>query len=278
MSRISSPMSGTRRIGLTTRTGYKSLHGDHLQKTRESNASVFAPPEDSSDDITSEDSEFGRIENSEKPSGYALPRRRSANGEDGKRRELSVEPSNIRAGSFTSSKGPNGSQSSQKRKNTDFDDDLPHSFSQQQKKPRLSYSHGGMNKHNGMRQSGTKPVNRTKVTAAKENIKAGHTFKTPQSNDMLARRKSLLVVGLFKRMQLTLISGPISAGETHEIQKTSQSKECILFAKFAAGSEGFPTLGEEHTRVASKLGEEFQAASKAIPEEGATIQTESRGE
>ncbi len=181
---------------------YPSLHGDSLRTPREPSPSVFAPPRDSSsdersdgqlvpDDGASDDSEFGRGEKKEKPDRDGVPRRRtdssSARRKEGRKRELSIEPSNIPTGSFTSGKGPgsrNGSQSSQKRNNPDLDEgDLPLSFSQhQKKKPRQSYGHGSMNKQRSTDGLVTKP---------------GNHMKMPPKDAMLARGRTTLCISTF---------------------------------------------------------------------------------
>lgn len=186
-----------------TRKGfrYASLHGDSLrqsEKPPEPSDPIFALPKGSSsdeefgrlevlDDETSDDSEFGRSEK-KKPVGIGMLRTSThsspANGEDGKKRELSVETSNIRPGSFTSGKGSgsrNGSQSSQKRKNADLDDDdMPFAFSQS-KKPRQGY--GSTNIHRG---PVTKPGNPKKLLP-KESEKPAPAFKKRDISAMEAR-------------------------------------------------------------------------------------------
>lgn len=192
--------AGPPSLGMTRRDfRYASLHGDSLrqsEKPPEPSDPIFALPKgSSSDDETSDDSEFGRSEK-KKPVGIGMLRTSThsspANGEDGKKRELSVEPSNIRPGSFTSGKGSgsrNGSQSSQKRKNADLDDDdMPFAFSQS-KKPRQGY--GSTNIHRG---PVTKPGNPKKLLP-KEREKPAPAFKKRDTSAMEARgRRPLRIV------------------------------------------------------------------------------------
>ena len=180
------------RVGLTKDNPYRSLHRPILQQnqeTREPSPSIFALPRGSSsdeepdgqnvlNDESSDDSEFGRTKKKGKIEREKRPRTgtesSSANGEDSTKRELSAEPSNIRASTFTSGKwsgSRNGSQSSQKRKSVDVDDDdFPIAFSQS-KKPRQSY--GSTNKY---RSSFTKPGS-SKKESRKEGKKAGPAYK-----------------------------------------------------------------------------------------------------
>lgn len=187
---------GAPTIGLTKHNKFASLHGDCSHKPREASPSIFALPRDSSSDEdsnglqvpdagASDDSEFGGNEARRKSTINATL---STGTDDNQKRELRVEPSNIRAGSFTSRAGPrngNGSQNSQKRKdvNTD-DDDVPLSFSQP-KKQRLSYGNGSINIHRG---SVMKSANHTKKPPANSG-KAGHALKPPAAPAMLARRR-----------------------------------------------------------------------------------------
>lgn len=189
---------GARPLGLTKHGNiYESLH----RPPREPSPSVFASPKGSSSDeefdgpghpdkVTSDNSEFVGSEQKEKPNRYGTLRTRkglsSVVREDGKKRELSVEPSNIRPSSFTSGKGPgsrNGSQGSQKRENADLeDDDLPTSFSQR-KRPRQSYGHGSMTKQKA---SVTKPSNLNKAPS-KASGKAGPVYKDPAYDATMAQ-------------------------------------------------------------------------------------------
>lgn len=151
---------------MTRRNEFASLHGDifkQKQEIREPSPSIYALPRGSSSDEEldgqdvqndgfSDDSDLGRTVKNRKVERKTMPSTgtdcKSAKGEDIEERGLSVEPSNIRAGNFTSGKGPgsrNGSQSSQKRKSVDVDDDdLSIAFSQS-KKSRQSY--GSVNKY-----------------------------------------------------------------------------------------------------------------------------------
>ena len=186
---------GAPTIGLTKHNKFASLHGDRSHKPRETSPSIFALPRDSSSDEdspglhilearASDDSDFGRHETRRKSNRNVT----LSTGTDNPKRQLRVEPSNIRAGNFTSRAGAgngNGSQNSQKRKdaNTD-DDDVPLSFSQP-KKQRLSYGNGSMNIHRG---SVMTSANHTKKSLANSG-KAGHALKTPAAPAMLARRR-----------------------------------------------------------------------------------------
>ena len=200
------PTVGMRRQDLR----YPSLHGHSLrqpEKSRESSPSIHAPPRGSSSDEefdgqeildrASDDSEFGRSEKKGALNGAGMPRPRTdsrpANGEDRKKREPSVEPSNIRPASFTTGIGPgsrNGSQSSQKRNNIDVDDDddISVAFSQK-KKPRQSY--GSTNIYKG---SVTKPGSPKKIPP-KNSGKAGPAYKESKCDAMLAQGRGLLSVG-----------------------------------------------------------------------------------
>ena len=188
---------GAPAIGLTRNNKFASLHGDC---PREASPSIFAPPRDSSSDEdshglqvheagASDDSEFGGNETRRK-SKINVTLSRST--DDNPKRELRVEPSNIRAGSFTSGAGArngNGSQSSQKRKDANTDEDeVPFSFSQK-KKQRQSYGSGSMNIHRG---SVTKSANHTNRSPANSG-KAGPALKVPPgTHAMLARRRMSL--------------------------------------------------------------------------------------
>ena len=190
---------GARTIGLTKDNKFASLHGDSSQKPRETSPSIFALPRDSSSDEdpnglqvpeagASDDSEFEGNETRRNSNTHVTLR---TGTDDKQKRELRVEPSNIRAGSFTSGAGArngNGSQNSQKRKdaNTD-DDDVPLSFSQP-KKQRQSYGNGSMNMNRG---SVTKSANHAKKSPAKSG-KAGRALKHPGAPAMLARRRMSL--------------------------------------------------------------------------------------
>lgn len=186
-----------------------SLHGDTLQtqQTRKSSSPISAPPRISSsdeelygqdvpDDGYSDDSEFGRRERMGNPnSKVALgvgTNFVSAKGEDSKKGELTVEPSNIRAGSFALGKRPgsrNGSQSSQKRRGVDVDDDdLSVAFSQS-KKPRQSY--GSTNKH---RSSAIKSGSPRKAPP-KESGKAGPVYRHRDIREMQDRGRGSLCMG-----------------------------------------------------------------------------------
>ena len=192
---------GAPAIGLTKHNKFASLHGDCSYKPREASPSIFALPRDSSSDEDSKGfqvPEAGASDDSE--CGGNETRRKSSTVTDvNQKRELRVEPSNIRAGSFTSRAGArngNGSQDSQKRKDTNTDDDdVPLSFSQP-KKQRLSYGNGSMNIHKG---SVTKSANQTKKSPAK-NGKAGPALKTPGAPAMLARRRMPLHDELSRRI------------------------------------------------------------------------------
>ena len=195
-------ISGAPTIGLTKHSNLSSLHGDHLRQTDKSRApspSIFAPPRDSSsdedsnglqvpDDGPSDDSEFGGNKTRRKSN---INLTLSTGTDKTQKSELRVEPSNIRAGSFTSGAGAkngNGHQSSQKRKNADTDEeDVPFSFSQR-KKQRQSYGNGNMNIHRG---SVTKSANHAN-TSPPNSGKAGHALKAPRTHAMLARRRMSL--------------------------------------------------------------------------------------
>ena len=193
-----------------------SLHGDHTQqqpkrKPPRPSPSINASPRGSSsdedlaqqkvpDDAASDDSEFGRNERIRKSGGDEIPRvgMDSSSTKD----ELSLEPSNIRASTFTSGKGDrgrHGSQSSQKRTKADLDDDddddMPLSFSQH-KKPRHSYGYGSTNIHRG---PATKP-DKSKRMHSGESDKAPSTFREPASRTgaMLARGRNLLCISNLK--------------------------------------------------------------------------------
>ena len=195
---------GAPAIGLTKHINLASLHGEHIRQTdksREPSSSIFAPPRDSSSDEdsnglqvaeagASDDSEFEGNETRRKSNINVTS---STGTDDNQKRELRVEPSNIRAGSFTSGVGArngNGSQSSQKRKDANTeDDDVPFSFSQQ-KKQRQSYGNGSVNIQKG---SVTKSANHTKKSPANSG-KAGHALKPPpDTHAMLARRRMSLL-------------------------------------------------------------------------------------
>ena len=201
-----------RAIGLTKQNRYTSLHGGYIQqaeKSRKPTPPINDPPRGSSsdeesdgqqipEDGVSDDSEFG---GSRKKRNFNMPvllstgmDSNSAKEEDGEKGELSVEPSNIRAGNFTSGTGVrsrNSSQSSQKRKCTVVDDDdIPFSFSQQ-KKPRQSYG-----------SSTTTPRGSVKklVSAEKkplrESEKAARSYRPPGTDTMLARGKTSLRISV----------------------------------------------------------------------------------
>lgn len=194
--------SGAPSIGLTKNNPFTSLHGHRIRKA---SPAIDAPPRGSSSDEevdgqafphdgASDDSMFGRSEKKENTDRTRILRTGTdsspARGEYGKKRELSLEPSNIRAGSFTSAKGHgshDGSQSSQKRRNVAVDvDEESIAFSQPKKQPKRSY--GSKNIEKG---PVTKPGNPKKVPP-KENEKPGSTFKDPISQAVLAQgRRSL---------------------------------------------------------------------------------------
>lgn len=196
------------RVGMTNYNKYASLHGDTIKQnleTRESSPSIFALPRGSSsdeeldgqnvpNDESSDDSEFGRTRTKGKVEREKRPKTASdfssANGEKIRKREPSVEPSNIRASKFTSG---NCSQSSQKRKSVDVDDDeVPIAFSQS-KKPRQSY--GSTNKH---RSSATKPGS-PKKEPHKEGKKAGPAYKDVNIRTLEDKGKGSWRIGLLKR-------------------------------------------------------------------------------
>ena len=201
-----------RAIGLTKQNRYASLHGGYIQqaeKPRKPSPAIDAPPRGSSsdeesdgqqipEDGVSDDSEFG---GSRKKRNFNMPvmlntgmDSNSAEGEDGEKRELSVEPSNIRAGNFTSGTGVrsrNSSQSSQKRKDIVVDDDdIPFSFSQQ-KKPRQSYGGSTITP----RGSAKKPVSAEKKPP-RESEKVARSYKPPSTDTMLARSKTSLRISV----------------------------------------------------------------------------------
>lgn len=201
---------GAPAIGLTKHNIYTSLHGDSSRRTaRKPSPPVNASPRGSSSDEESDgqqvpndglsdDSEFGGSGKKRTLDIQAVLSTGigsgSAKAEDGDKRELSVEPSNIRAGNFTSGTGSrnrNGSQSSQKRNNADVDeDDLPFSFSQS-KRPRHGYGYGNANIHRG---SATKFESRTKK-APTGSGKAGRSFREPNTDDLLARGRLSMRTG-----------------------------------------------------------------------------------
>ena len=191
-----------------------SLHGDHIQqppkgKPPRPSPSINASPRGSSsdedlagqkvaDDAASDDSEFGRIERMRKSGGDETPS--MGMNSSSTKGESSLEPSNIRASSFTSGKGDrsrHGSQSSQKRIKADLDDDddIPFSFSQQ-KKPRHSYGCGGINIHRG---PATKP-DKSKKMRSHEIEKGPSTFRepAPRTGAMLARGRNCLCISNLK--------------------------------------------------------------------------------
>ena len=207
-------MAGARVIGLTKDNPYRSLHGDRLRqsdKRRKPSPEIDAPPRGSSsdeeldaqelpDDQASDDSEFGRSEKKQEIGRNDMVRTgtntRSARNEDGKKRELSVEPSNIRTSSFTSAKGHgsrNSSQSSQKRRNLDLDgDEESIAFSQPKKQPRRSYG-----SKNRQRSPVTKPENSKRVPP-KEYEKPGPVYKGDYSRAMIAQGKRPSRIGLWQ--------------------------------------------------------------------------------
>ena len=208
---------GARASGLTRNNPYESLHSRHLirqpERPREPSPSIFAPPrgdssdedfdeQEAPDDGASNDSHFGRSEEKGTPGGKRALR--SSMGGDGKKRDLSVEPSNIRAGTFTSSgKGSesrNGSQTSLKRNSVDVSDDPP--FASQNKKPRLSYGRGNMSIYQGVGSPVTKPGNPSK-TPSKGSEKAGRSIKIPDTAAILARGRIILRVDVSKYVRLT---------------------------------------------------------------------------
>lgn len=214
MAGVSLLRSGAPRIGLTRHNEYASLHGDRKRQPDESrkpSPPISAPPRSSSseedsdvqqvpDDGLSDDSEFEEIQPEKKPyiqapltSGTDSS---STKGEDGQKRGLSVEPSNIRAGNFTSGTGSgsrNDSQSGQKRKNADMDDDeLPLPFSQQSKRQRQSYGYGSTDKNRGSVKKSGNPTQ----TSSKESDKAGHSYKTPMTDATIAIGRMTFSVGL----------------------------------------------------------------------------------
>lgn len=203
---------GAPKLGMTRKDfPYTSLHGGSLRQTEKTPdpSDIYALPKGTSSDEDSDSEEalndgasdddelFGRSEK-QKPAKNGMLRTSThsspTNGEeDGKKTELSVEPSNIRPGSFTSGRGPgsrNGSQSSQKRKDTDLDDeDVSVAFSQP-KKPKKDY--GSTNIHKG---PVTKPGNPKKVLPKE---KAGPVWKDGKSDDMIARGRTPLRIGHMK--------------------------------------------------------------------------------
>ena len=201
--------AGAPGIGLTRQNPFASLHGDRLrQKSRKPSPPILAPPRGSSSDEefdgqdvpgegVSDDFEFGGSENRGlSPSKGTLGKGTdmiAAEDKNGQKRELSVAPSNIRASSFTSSKGPGstGSQSSQKRNIADLDDDeVPMSWSQR-KKPRKSY--GSMNIHKG---SVAKPGH-PKKGPPQGSEKAAPLYKNPDFiHDMMAQGRGSLPIDL----------------------------------------------------------------------------------
>lgn len=214
MAGVSLLRSGAPRIGLTRHNEFESLHGDRKRQTDESrkpSTPIYASPRSSSseedsdvqqvpDDGLSDDSEFGGIQPKKKPYTHASRTTGTdldlAKGEDGQKRGLSVEPSNIRAGNFTSGTGPgsrNGSQSGQKRKNADMDDDeLPLPFSQESKRQRQSYGYGSTNKNRGSVRKSGNPTQ----TSSTESDKAGHSYKTPMIDATIAIGRMSLFIGL----------------------------------------------------------------------------------
>lgn len=201
------PGGGLRTVGMRERDfRYPSLHGKSSrpsEQPRKPSPPINAPPRGSSSDEesdeqtipygeASDDSEFGGSGRKKNSNGNAKLATGTGSSlaepeEDDKKNELSVEPSNIRAVTFTSGRGPgsrNGSQSSQKRKDADVEDDeMPMSFSQHQKKPKHGYGHNNVNIHKG---SVTKP-NNPKKAPLKETEKAGPAFKKPNTDAMLAQ-------------------------------------------------------------------------------------------
>lgn len=202
------------RVGLTNHNKFASLHGHRTrqkQETREPSASIFALPRGSSsdeeldgqdvpNDRVSDEFEFGRTEKKGRFERKNGPRTgtdsSSADGEDSKKRELSAEPSNIRASNFTTGKwsgSRNGSQSSQKRKSVDVDDDdLSVAFSQS-KKTRQSY--GSTNRY---RSSVTKPGS-PKKEPHKEGKKAGPAYKDVNIRPLEDKGKGSCRIGLLKK-------------------------------------------------------------------------------
>ena len=201
------------RVGLTKYNKFASLHPilQQKQETREPSPSIFALPrgcssdeeldgQDVPNDGLSDDSEFGRTEKKGKfgrKNGLRTGTdSNSANGEDSKKREPSVEPSNIRASKFTSGSGSgscNGSQSSQKRKSVDVeDDDISIAFSQT-KKTRQSY--GSTNK---CRSSVTKPGS-PKKGSHKESKKSGPAYKHVDIRPLEDQGKGSWRIGLLKK-------------------------------------------------------------------------------
>ena len=187
---------GARVIGLTRHNKYGSLHGDRLQP----DPSLLAPPKSSSSDEEpdgqqvphdggSDDSEFGASMPKKKFNIHEVLRTSSdlnpAKGHNSEKRGLSVEPSNIRASSFTSGTGRNGSQSNQKRNDPDADDDdVPLSFSQS-KRPRKSLGYGSTKVNRSLIKTPGSPTKQHR----KESDKARRTFKPPGTDSMLAKRK-----------------------------------------------------------------------------------------
>ena len=200
-------------LGQTRYNPCRSLHGDQIaqsqkrvqaEKARKPTPPIDALPLDSSSDEEldgqqaakdepSDDSEFGENKKTKKASGNpissASSNLSSVKGDDGEKKSLSVEPSNIRPGSFTSGTGPrsrNSSQGSQKRKDAILDDDDDPFFHSQKKRNRQSYGHGSANIHRG---SISKPDNSTKKSP-----KAGPSFKQPGSDAIIARGRTSYVL------------------------------------------------------------------------------------
>ena len=199
---------GARASGLTRTNPYESLHFARQPKQlREPSPSIFADPRSGSsdedldgqeapDDGASDDSEFGKSEEKGRPGEKRALRTgtdaSSALGEDVKKRDLSVEPSNIRAGTLTSSGGRNGSQSNQKRNSVDVNDDPPFGHLQpRNKKLRHSYSHSNMSKHKGIGGSVKKLGNPSKIPS-KGSEEAGRSFKYPDTKAVFAQGKTML--------------------------------------------------------------------------------------
>ena len=213
MAGLLSLTPGAPGIGLTRQNKYASLHGDSLRqpdKTRKPSPPILASPIGSSsdeepdglqvpEDRVSDDLQFGGGETRREKSSIHSTlntggNSHSSNDEDGEKGGLSVEPSSIRASTFKSGTGPNsrnGSQTSQKRKDTDVDDeDVPLSFSQS-KKLRQSYGYGSMSMLRGYV---TKSSNHTKKPPTNRD-KGGPHYRDFNPDSMLARGRTYICIG-----------------------------------------------------------------------------------
>ena len=265
-----------RRIGLTRKNIYAPLHPDAALRAPTSE-DILAAPKSSDDESSSKRDETddglsdgsltgvakkklgtGQSETTGNSEGYTSLMDKNT---EAAARPLQNPPSHIASTVFTSKKPSEvraGSQSSLKRLRDETDDEMGAFGSMNSRKAKRKTYGGLSNIHKG---SAADPKGPPKAAPTKKK-KEPSASRALQAEAAPSRSKSILNLGL-----LGLKCANLSRGQdTGRAQRTEKVHvERALFCPvFAAGSESFTAIEQEHSRAISNLIEEFQGAAAIV--------------